>query len=338
MNHPPDTALILDLVEAFRRSKTMFTAVQLGIFDALAETPQTLAALTQRLALNEGALLRLLSGCVALGLLHKEDGTYFNTPASTRLLTSGGPDTLAGYIRYSDQSLYPLWGRLEEAVRSGSNRWEEVFGSRNALFDHYFRNETSAASFIGGMHGFGQIASQRIAEAFDLSQFKNLVDLGGATGHLCVAACTAWPQLRATVLDLPAVEKYARAYVSGTAVAGQIAFCAADFFADPLPPADLYLLGRILHDWTDEKISRLLDKIIASLPAGGGLLIAETLLADDKSGPLYSAMQDLNMLVCTEGRERTRAEYTELLRGAGFASINFKETGSLVDAILAIKG
>jgi acetylserotonin N-methyltransferase len=338
MNHPPDAALILDLVEAFRRSKTMFTAVQLGLFDALADSPQTLPALARQLLLNEGALLRLLSGCVALGLLHNQDGTYFNTPASTRLLTSASPDTLAGYIRYSDQSLYPLWGHLEDAVRTGSNRWEQVFGSRTALFDHYFRNETSAASFIGGMHAFGQIASRRIAEAFDLSPFRHLVDLGGATGHLCVAVCTAWPHLQATVLDLPAVEKYAVQYISTTPVAGQIQFLASDFFAAPLPPADLYALGRILHDWTSEKISRLLDKIIAGLPQGGGLLIAETLLADDKSGPLYSAMQDLNMLVCTEGRERTRAEYSLLLRAAGFNSVNFKETGSLVDAILAIKG
>jgi acetylserotonin N-methyltransferase len=338
MNHPPDAALILDLVEAFRRSKTMFTAVQLGLFDALAESPQTLPALAEKLKLNEGALLRLLSGSVALGLLHNENGTYFNTPASTRLLTSNSPDTLAGYIRYSDQSLYPLWGHLEEAVRTGTNRWEQVFGSRNALFDHYFRNETSAASFIGGMHGFGQIASQRIAQAFDLSRFQTLVDLGGATGHLCVALCTAWPNLQATVLDLPAVEKYALACIESTPVADRIRFHASDFFADPLPPSDLYALGRILHDWTDEKIGRLLAKIIASLPPGGALLITETLLADDKSGPLYSAMQDLNMLVCTEGRERTRAEYSELLSDAGFTSINFKETGSLVDAILAIKG
>jgi len=338
MNHPPDAALILDLVEAFRRSKTMFTAVQLGLFDALAESPQTLPALAEKLKLNQGALLRLLSGCVALGLLHNQNGTYFNTPASTRLLTSASPDTLAGYIRYSDQSLYPLWGNLEEAVRTGTNRWEQVFGSRTALFDHYFRNETSAASFIGGMHGFGQIASQRIAQAFDLSRFQTIVDLGGATGHLCVALCTAWPNLQANVLDLPAVQKYALAHIQSTPVADRIHFHASDFFTDPLPPSDLYALGRILHDWTDEKIGRLLAKIIESLPPGGALLITETLLADDKSGPLYSAMQDLNMLVCTEGRERTRAEYSELLRDAGFTSINFKETGSLVDAILAIKG
>lgn len=338
MTHDADAALILDLVEAFRRSKTMFTAVRLGLFDAIAAAPSTVDALAEQFSLNRGGLLRLLSGCVALGLLRCEDGLYSNTEASSRYLTTSSAETLAGYIRYSDQSLYPLWGRLEEAVRTGTNRWEEVFGSRNALFDHYFRDEQSAASFIGGMHGFGQLASQRVATAFDLSNFKNLVDLGGATGHLSTAACAAWPHLQATVLDLPAVEKYARAHIDSSGLSQRVRFLAADFFADPLPPADLYALGRILHDWTDGKITRLLDKIVASLPSGGGLLIAETLLSDDKSGPVYSAMQDLNMLVCTEGRERNRAEYQQLLQAAGFSTVNFKQTGSLVDAILAIKG
>jgi acetylserotonin N-methyltransferase len=294
--------------------------------------------LNEKLGCHEGALTRLLSGCVALGLLSDEENGYANTPASARLLTTESPDTLANYVRYSDQSLYPLWGRLEEAVRTGSNRWEAVFGSRTALFDHYFRDDHSAASFLGGMHGFGQLASQRVAQAFDLSKFKTMVDLGGATGHLCIAACESWPHLKATVLDLPVVEKFADRYIKSSPVADRIHFQAADFFTDALPMSDLYSLGRILHDWTDEKILRLLGKIVASLPDGGGLLIAETLLNDDKSGPLYSAMQDLNMLVCTEGRERTRAEYTQLLKGVGFTSVNFKETGSLVDAILAIKG
>ena len=338
MNHSPDAALVLDLIEAFRRSKTMFAAVQLGIFDALADYPQSAATLAKKLTLHEGALQRLLNGCVALGLLHNQDGTYFNTPAASKRLISGSADSLADYVRYSDKSLYLLWGQLEEAVRTGSNRWEEVFGSRTALFDHYFRDDISAASFLGGMHGFGQLASQRIAKAFDLSPFKQLVDLGGATGHLCIAACQAWPHLQATVLDLPAVEKFALGYIKKSAMVSRITFQAADFFVDPLPAADLYSLGRILHDWPEEKTVPLLDKIIASLPAGGALLVAETLLDHDKSGPIYSTMQDLNMLVCTEGSERTRSEYTQLLRGVGFASVDFKETGSLVDAILAIKG
>jgi len=337
MNHEPEAQTILDLVEAFRRSKVMFTAVQLGIFEQLAIVPQTCAALAVQLMLDRPALSRLLDGCVALGLLERDGECYANTPAATRFLTKASPETLAGYIVYSDQSLYKLWDHLDDAVREGTNRWTQAFGSRSALFDHYFRNETSTRSFLAGMHGFGQLASPRIVTAFDLSRFNLLVDLGGATGHLSIAACRAYPFLRASVFDLPQVEPFALEYIAQSAYADRVDFVSGDFFTDDLPRADLFVLGRILHDWDDPKIDTLLRKILFALPRGGALLVTETLVDDDRSGPIYTLMQDLNMLVCTDGRERTEAEYSALLRGVGFSTVQFRRTDSLVDAILAIK-
>ncbi len=117
----------------------------------------------------------------------------------------------------------------------------------------------------------------------------------------------------------------------------RIDFVAGDFFSDALPPADLYALGRIIHDWNETKIERLLQRIYAALPEGGGLLIAEKLINPERDGPDWGQMQDLNMLCCTEGRERTLAEYTELLKSNGFRAVEGKITGAPVDAILAIK-
>lgn len=330
-------APVLDLIEAFRRSKTMFTAVKLGIFDRLHNTPQTAQSLAATLRLNENAARRLLDACVALGLLHWSEGTYRNTAVSDKYLVAQSPDTLAGYILYSDASLYPLWGELDSAVREGSNRWQKVFGNRTALFDHYFRDEAATRAFLGGMHGFGQLSSPAIVNAFDLSGYRHLVDLGGATGHLAIAACKQYPSLHATVADLPKVERFAREVIENSSVSDRITFTACDFFADELVRGDLYFLGRILHDWSDEKIHSLLAKIHASLPSHGALLIGETLVDDRRTGPVRSLMGDLNMLVCTDGRERTRAEYETLLHSAGFSSIAFRETGSVLDAILALK-
>jgi acetylserotonin N-methyltransferase len=337
MNHEPQAQTILDLIESFRRSKVMFTAVRLGVFEQLAAAPQSCVALSVQLSLDGKALARLLDGCVALGLLEHQGELYSNTNAASRFLTTASPETLAGYIAYSDQSLYKLWNHLDDAVRQGSNRWTQAFGSRAALFDHYFRDEASTRSFLGGMHGLGQFASPRIVAAFDLANYRHIVDLGGATGHLAIAACQAYPALEATVLDLPAVEPFAREYIAASGLSDRVAFVAGDFFNDDLPKADLYALGRILHDWDDSRINKLLRRVFLALPQGGALLVTETLVDDDRGGPTYTLMQDLNMLVCTDGRERTEAEYSVLLQAASFASVQFRRTGSLVDAILASK-
>jgi acetylserotonin N-methyltransferase len=172
-----------------------------------------------------------------------------------------------------------------------------------------------------------------VIAAFDLSRFRTFVDLGGATGHLALAARDRYPNLKATLFDLPSVIEIAKEHV-----ADLVSLIAGDFFIDPLPAADLYAVGRILHDWSEEKITTLLRRIWEALPEGGGLLIAEKLLGEDRSGPIATHMQSLNMLVCTEGRERTLSEYAALLKNAGFRQIEGRVTGAPLDAVLAIKG
>jgi acetylserotonin N-methyltransferase len=176
-----------------------------------------------------------------------------------------------------------------------------------------------------------------VVAAFDLSRFRRLVDLGGATGHLAIAACERYPELRAGVFDLPRVIEMAREQVSRSNAATRIDLIAGDFFADDLPEADLFAVGRILHDWSEENIESLLRKVHARLPPGGGLLIAEKLLAEDKTGPTPAQMQSLNMLVCAEGRERSLGEYRVLLEAAGFRDVEGCVTGVPLDAVLAVK-
>ena len=337
MSIQPDPGPILDYIEAFRRSKAMFTAVRLGIFDHLEGQPLSAERLAAQLNANAAALDRLLSACVALGLLVRDGESYRNTASASRYLVTSSPHTFAGYIVYSDESLFHLWSHLDDAVREGTNRWAQTFGSRDALFDYYYRDPRATANFVRAMNGFGVLASERTVRAFDLSRFRHLVDLGGATGHLAIAACQAYPNLQASVVDLPRVEPFAQEQIAQSQVSDRVRFITADFFTDALPSSDLYALGRILHDWDDTKIHALLAKIAAALPSGGGLLVAEALVNDDRSGPVYALMQDLNMLVCTDGRERTLAEYRRLLEAAGFRDVDGRRTGSLVDAIFGVK-
>ena len=327
----PDPAVVLDLIEAFRRSKTMFTAVRMGVFDRLHQSPARASDLASELGAHEDALARLLDACAALGLLAKQDGVYRNLPLADEYLCASGPHTLHGYIVYSDEALYPMWGRLEDAVREGAPRWKQVFGVEGAIFSGFFRTEAAMRDFLRGMHGFGMLTSPRVAAAFDLSRFRVIVDLGGATGHLAIAACDRYPEMRGIVFDLPAVTD------ASTTPHERVEFRPGDFFRDPLPAGDLYALGRILHDWSEEKILALLARIFDSLRPGGGVLIAEKLLAEDGIGPVPANMQSLNMLVVTEGRERSLGEYTRLLERAGFGHIEGRRTGVALDAILAVK-
>ena len=333
----PNPTPVLDLIHAFRRSKTMFTAVSMGIFDRLGLSSSDSATLAEEMRANPDALERLLDACVGLALLEKHGAHYSNSPVGKTYLTRSSPHTLTGYILYSDRALYALWGNLEAAIREGTNRWEQTFGGEKPIFEHFLRSEEAQEDFLGGMNGMGMLSSPAVVAAFDLARFRRIVDLGGGTGHLAVTACQRYPQLRGTLFDMPAVMATARQYVERSPVRDRIELIAGDFFTDPLPESDLYALGRILHDWSEPKIRTLLAKVWQSLPPGGALLVAEKLLNDEKSGPPSATLQSLSMLVCTEGKERTLAEYTALLREAGFTSIEARVTNSPLDAILATK-
>lgn len=338
MTNLPNPQPVLELIEAFRHSKTMFTAVSMGVFDALHDGPASAAELAARLGANADAMGRLLDGCAALGLVRKDAGVYANDAVAETYLYTGSALSMRGYVRYSDEALYPMWGHLEDAVREGTHRWTQSFGLAGPIFSAFFRTDDAMRDFLMGMHGFGMLTSPELVRAFDLGRFRRLVDLGGATGHLAIAACERYAELHAVVFDLPRATALAREQVAKSRACERIDVVGGDFFEDELPAADLYYVGRILHDWTEGKIERLLGRIVGRLPEGGALLIGEKLLEEDGVGPLAANMQSLNMLIVTEGRERSLGEYAGLLRRAGFQAVEGRRTGAALDAILAVKG
>ena len=334
---PADPTVVLELLEAFRRSKIMFAGVSLGIFDSLAPAPATAVDLASKLQCDPDSLLRLLESLVGLQLLRRDGELFANTPAAHAYLTSDSDQRMTGYINYSNRVMWSLWANLEDAIREGTHRWKQTFGWDGPIFASLFKTDEAMREFLMGMHGFGMMTSPQVVAAIDLSRFKRLVDLGGATGHLAIAACRRYPSIQATVFDLPQAIPLAKEIVGQTEVAERISFCAGDFFSDPLPPADLYWLGRIVHDWSAEKIEVLLKKIFAALPSGGGIALGEKILSEQKDGPRWAQLQDINMLLVTEGRERSLTEYEGLLRSVGFEQVTGYRTPSPLDVVLAIK-
>ena len=333
----PDSSPVIELIEAFRRSKATFVAVSLGVFDALEGTPQDAASLAAELQVNSDALARLLDACVGLKLLRWNGRQYENEDLARAYLTRGSDHTLTGYILYSNDALFRLWTHLDDAVREGSARWKQVFGTEGAIFDYFFRTPEAKQAFVRGMHGLGVLTSPKVVAAFDLSPYRLLADLGGATGHLAIAACERYPNLRALVFDLPQVIEMARAEADKSAAAARVEVMAGDFFRDEFPQADVFAFSRILHDWGEDRVRDLLAKAFRRLPQGGAILVAEKLLREDKTGPISAQLQSLNMLVCTEGKERTLAGYRELLEAAGFRNVQGHVTGGYLDAIFAVK-
>jgi acetylserotonin O-methyltransferase len=333
----PDSAPVLQLIEDFRRSKAMFTAVSLGVFDALEDAPATACELAVRLSVQADPLERLLDTCVGLKLLRRQDAAYGNEPVARAYLCRTSPCSLAGYILYSNDVLFRLWAHLDDAIREGTPRWTQAFGTDGSIFDHFFRTAEAKQTFLQGMHGLGVLSSPAVVAAFSLAGFRRMMDLGGGTGHLAIAACEKYPALRAIVFDLPQVIETASKHVGQSCAADRVSVLAGDFFRDDLPEADLFAMGRILHDCPEEKIRILLSKIYRQLQAGGGILLAEKLLLEEKNGPTSAQLQSLNMLVCTEGKERSLSEYRRLLEDAGFVNVQGRMTGCPLDAILGFK-
>lgn len=244
---------------------------------------------------------------------------------------------MTGYINYSNDVMWKMWGNLEGAIREGSHRWKETFGWDEPIFSSFFKDDHAKREFLMGMHGFGKLTSPVIVNAVDLTPFKHMVDLGGATGHWTIAACERYLHLRGTVFDLPTAIPLAQEMISASHAADRIQAVGGDFFEGDLPQGDLYALGRILHDWSEPKIKKLLKRVFDALPKGGAVMIGEKILDESLAGPRWAIMQDINMLIVTEGQERSMSQYAAILKEVGFSKIVGCRTQVPLDVVMGFK-
>ncbi|KAM8856392.1 acetylserotonin O-methyltransferase [Spinachia spinachia] len=334
---------ILEYMEGFLISKTVFSACELGVFDVLlaAEHPRSAEEVSQAVGASLDGTQRLLAACTGLQLLntHQESGRvlYSNSEQARVYLTRSSPVSLYQSIQYSSRTIYLCWHYLTDAVREGRNQYEKAFGvSSNDLFQALYRSDEEMVKFMQLMNSIWNICGKDVVTAFDLSPFNIICDLGGCSGALAKQCTSAYPECTVTIFDLPKVVHTSREhFVAGAD--GRINFHEGDFFKDPLPEADLYILARILHDWTDERCTELLSRVNRACKPGGGVLLVEALLHEDGSGPVTVQLYSLNMLVQTEGRERTAAQYAALLAAAGFTGVRHRLTGKIYDAVLGRK-
>jgi 3-hydroxy-5-methyl-1-naphthoate 3-O-methyltransferase len=315
----PSPLPLMALSTGFWAFKTVAAAHELDLFSRLAGGASTTAAeLAEALAIHPRPAEMLLTGCAALGLLEKRDGCYCNTPMSEAYLVRGTPYYFGGWIEMADKRLYAGWARLTEALRTNRpTTWDPDVQS--SLFDG--EDPKMLALFWDAMHSLSTMTARRLGEAVDFAGFRRLLDIGGGSGAFDIELCKQYHGLRATVFDLPHVVEIAAAKVAQADLSDRIAVAGGSFFGEFPDGHDVHLFSMILHDWDEAKNRALLRRSFDALPSGGAVVISELLVDDDKTGPAPAALMSLNMLIETEGRNYTVAEYAAWLKDTGFDAI-----------------
>ncbi len=309
---------IMELGLAFWGSKTLLSAVELGLFTELATGPQDADALARRLGLHPRGALDFLDALVALGMLTREDGVYANTAETELFLDRGKPGYIGGMLEMANARLYPFWGWLTDALKTGEPQNEARTGGD--FFAALYGDPERLKQFLHAMTGLSAGAGAAIAAQFPFERYRSVLDLGCAKGGLLVQLAAAHPHLSGTGFDLPPARDAFERHVRSAGLEQRIGFVAGDFFSDALPSADVITLGHILHDWGLAEKRQLLAKAYDALPAGGAVIVFEAIIDDARRENTFGLLMSLNMLIETpSGFDYTGADCQRWMHETGFS-------------------
>ena len=308
---------IMQLGMAFWGSKTLLSAVELGVFSELAGGKLDAEALRSRLGLHTRSATDFFDALVALGMLEREDGQYANTPASELFLDRAKPMYIGGMLEMANARLYPFWASLTEGLQTGQLQNEAKVGGD--FFGELYADPARLAQFAHAMTSISAGAAMAIAQKFPWSDHQTVIDIGCAEGALPVFVAQAHDHISGGGFDLPPLEPIFDAFVSQFGLGERLRFIGGDFFADPLPEADVLVMGHILHDWDLDEKKVLLKKACDALPDGGALIVYEALIDDDRRSNAFGLLMSLNMLIETPGGfDYTGADCRAWMQEAGF--------------------
>ena len=308
--------------------RCLHVVAELAVADALDDVPLPAAELAQAVGAHADALDRVLRLLAAHDVFERHDDAFGHSPAS-RLLRSDHPQSMRDFARmFGLPVFWATFGQMEHAVRSGLPATTQVFPE--GFWDHLAEHPEQARVFSAAMAGKAHGAVAGVLSAYEFSGFGRIADIGGGTGHLLRAVLDATPDATGVLFELPHVIDQARA-----AASDRLTLQAGDFFRDPLPACDAYLLMEIVHDWGDDESLAILTAIRHAAPPGAKVLLMESIVPDDP-GPDWSKMLDIHMLTLLGGRQRTRREYESLLTRSGFAferEIDTRAGLSIIEAV-----
>jgi hypothetical protein len=335
-NEGLDPEPLIALALSFWGAKAAMTAVELQLFAHLCERPRNGAQLAAELGLAGRGAYDFFDALLALGLLERDDGVYSNSALAQRFLDPNKPGYVGGLFELTSSRLYPVWSQLPAALRSGQPRNEAK--DEDDYYANLGRDEDRLAVFLRAMTGLSAAASRAIGSRIPWAEYRTFVDVGGAEGGLSVALAQAHPHLSGVTFELPGVRSYFEAYVASAGLAERLSFCAGDFFKDPLPRADVIILGHVLHNWNLAQKRALVRSAYAALPEGGVLLVHESLIDDDRRRNALGLLMSLNMLLVTrEGFGFTGPECEAWMHEAGFSRTRVEHLAGAESMVLGIK-
>ena len=310
---------IMQVGTGFWASKTLLSAVELGVFSALAEAPADLATLQKKLGLHQRSARDFLDALVALRLLERENGIYSNTADTDLFLDQAKPSYIGGVLEMANARLYGFWGSLTEAVRTGELQNEGKGGGKD-IFATLYADPDRLRGFLSAMSGVSAGAAQAIAGKFPWRDYKTFMDLGSAQGMVPATVARAHPHLTGIGFDLPPVKPVFEEFVAQRGVEDRVRFRAGNFFEDPLPKVDVIVMGHILHDWDLAQKKALLGRAFDALPKGGAVVVYDAIIDDDRRENAFGLMMSLNMLIETPGGfDYTGADCQAWMREVGFS-------------------
>jgi C-methyltransferase len=322
---PPDA--IKALSTAGFAARCLHVVADLGVADRIGDQPVTISELASSCAADPDALDRVLRLLAAHGIFEWQHGSYSHTPSS-RLLRSDDPMTMRPFAQMMGLPLY--WGSLAEFKHSVQTGKPAVEILEPAGLWAYLQERPGEAEICGrAMTARASVDVGAVIAAYDFTRFRRIADIGGGRGHLLRAILEAAPGAEGILFDLP--------MVIDTLTAGdqpRLALHAGDFFADPLPSAESYILMKVLHDWADEQCVAILNAIRRAAPEGATVLVVEDLMPEDRAD-LGASIPDIVMLTMTGGRERTVDQLSNLFDAAGFEFVKVIDTRSSIHIVEA---
>lgn len=337
MTGPITPEKILQTGMAFWPAKTLLSAVEMGVFTELSHGPEPFDSLRGRLGLHPRSARDFLDTLVALGFLTRNGDVYANTPETDLFLDRKKPSYVGGILEMANNRLYPFWAHLTEALRTGLPQNETKSGGAG-LFETLYADPARLKEFLGAMTGVSRGANMTIARAFPWKDYRTFVDVGTAQGDLAVQIALANPHLQGMGFDLPEVAPIFEEYVEKVGVSDRLKFQPGDFFKQPLPKADVILMGHILHDWDLPTKKMLIKKAFDAIPSGGALVVYEAIIDDDRSKNAFGLMMSLNMLIETPGGfDYSGADCSAWMKEAGFSSTRVEHLVGPDSMVIGIK-